>query len=408
MKKTVAALTAAIMCFGTMAVMTSAEEIYDTVDTVDAVVTSDDTETYEDTEEYVELDDEEQLTANEEKLMLIEQGLNAAIDASQEKADFTEGEYACKNNSDGSVTIVRHTGNSVNITIPSKIKGKTVTAIGKYAFYGDKVKSVVIPDTVVTIGDHAFIACFELESVKIGSKVTTMKNSIFFGCKNLKSVSVPDSVKNFDILMFTNCESLTSVKLPKGLKEIPFGTFEGCKKLPSVTIPSGVTEIGATAFCKCDSLKSLTIPAGVTKVGTLGFGTTYDKNSKKVLVSGFTAYVAKGSAAETYCKNNKITYKYGTARGNGGSGNGGSGNGGSGNGGSGNSGNSGKKFMKGDATGDAKIDVSDIAVIATHIKGIKALNSNGFNAGNVNGDKNLTVTDIAVIASHIRGIKAIK
>ena len=87
-----------------------------------------------------------------------------------------------------------------------------------------------------------------------------------------------------------------------GIKEIPFGTFEGCKKLTSVTIPSGVTEIGATAFCKCDSLKSLTIPSGVTKVGTLGFGTTYDKNNKKVLVSGFTAYVAKGSAAEKYCK----------------------------------------------------------------------------------------------------------
>ena len=64
--------------------------------------------------------------------------------------------------------------------------------------------------------------------------------------------------------------------------------------------------------------------------------------------------------------------------------------------------------MKGDANQDKQINVTDIAVIATHIKGIKALTGNGLTAADVNGDKQINVGDIAMIASHIKGIKALK
>ena len=64
--------------------------------------------------------------------------------------------------------------------------------------------------------------------------------------------------------------------------------------------------------------------------------------------------------------------------------------------------------MKGDANQDKQINVTDIAVIATHIKGIKALTGNGLAAADVNGDKQINVGDIAMIASHIKGIKALK
>ena len=65
------------------------------------------------------------------------------------------------------------------------------------------------------------------------------------------------------------------------------------------------------------------------------------------------------------------------------------------------------KFMKGDTNGDNEINVTDIAFTASHIKGIKALSGDQFNAADVNADKELTVTDIAMIASHIKGIKAL-
>ena len=62
----------------------------------------------------------------------------------------------------------------------------------------------------------------------------------------------------------------------------------------------------------------------------------------------------------------------------------------------------------GDANGEKKIDVADIAVAAAHIKGIKALTAEQIKAADVNKDNNVNVADIAMIASHIKGIKALK
>ena len=64
-------------------------------------------------------------------------------------------------------------------------------------------------------------------------------------------------------------------------------------------------------------------------------------------------------------------------------------------------------IMLGDVNGDGEINVTDIAKVAAHIKGIKALDENGIKAADVNGDGEVNVTDIAKIAAHIKGIKAI-
>ena len=64
-------------------------------------------------------------------------------------------------------------------------------------------------------------------------------------------------------------------------------------------------------------------------------------------------------------------------------------------------------IMLGDVNGDGEINVTDIAKVAAHIKGIKALDEKGFKAADVNGDGDVNVTDIAKIAAHIKGIKAI-
>ena len=61
----------------------------------------------------------------------------------------------------------------------------------------------------------------------------------------------------------------------------------------------------------------------------------------------------------------------------------------------------------GDVNHDEQINVTDIAMIAAHIKGIKALDENAVKAADVNGDTEVNVTDIAMIAAHIKGIKAI-
>ena len=66
-----------------------------------------------------------------------------------------------------------------------------------------------------------------------------------------------------------------------------------------------------------------------------------------------------------------------------------------------------ENFMLGDVNADKEINVTDIAMVSAHIKGIKALYENAVKAADVNGDSEVNVTDIAMIAAHIKGIKAL-
>lgn len=64
--------------------------------------------------------------------------------------------------------------------------------------------------------------------------------------------------------------------------------------------------------------------------------------------------------------------------------------------------------LKGDANGDGKIDVSDIAKIAAHIKGVKAIDKKYADNADVDGNGRIDVGDIAAVSAHIKGVKAIK
>ena len=69
--------------------------------------------------------------------------------------------------------------------------------------------------------------------------------------------------------------------------------------------------------------------------------------------------------------------------------------------------NDAKIYPYGDVNMDGSVNVTDIAIIAAHIKGIKAMSDDVIVMADVNADDGVNVTDIAMIASHIKGIKSI-
>lgn len=123
---------------------------------------------------------------------------------------------------------------------------------------GHEVKDLVIPESVMSIGNYVFSGCSSLTSVTIPNSVTCIGDGAFRGCSSLTSVTIPHTVTSIGDYSFQGCSNLTSITIPKDVTSIGSSAFSGCSGLTSVTIPNSLTYIGTWAFYGCFSLTSVT------------------------------------------------------------------------------------------------------------------------------------------------------
>ena len=105
--------------------------------------------------------------------------------------------------------------------------------------YGTSVKTIVIGNSVTSIGKEAFYGCTSLTSVTIGDSVTSIGDHAFADCTSLKSLTIPDSVTSIGDYAFSWCTSLTSVTIGDSVTSIGKEAFDGCTSLTSVTVEIG-------------------------------------------------------------------------------------------------------------------------------------------------------------------------
>ena len=65
-------------------------------------------------------------------------------------------------------------------------------------------------------------------------------------------------------------------------------------------------------------------------------------------------------------------------------------------------------WVKGDFSGDGRVNVSDIVLLAAHVKGIKPLGAEKLAKADLSGDGKVNVTDISLLAAHVKGIRPLK
>ena len=138
----------------------------------------------------------------------------------------------------------------------------------------------------------------EIPVVYNDKPVVVIQNSGFKDCSSLTSILIPNSIKSIGINAFENCSNITEITIPEGVTLIGNNTFKGCVKLSSVTLPTSLESIGANAFSGCISLTSIALPKNIEEIGANAFGETTKYGEKIEMAADFwsvTHYQARTS-----------------------------------------------------------------------------------------------------------------
>lgn len=206
--------------------------------------------------------------------------------------------------------------------------GTSINRINDFALYNTGLETLVIPDTITFLGDHALSSCNYLTELDLGDGMAILDNSAVQGCKALKKVTVgtalysihrhafkdctaieelyipdleswckmkteytesnpmfyaqrayiggvlmedlvlPEHITSFDMYAFEAADCLKSVVIHD--KITSFRGFSNCSNLTNVVIGSGVREIGDGAFRNCPNLKTVIFRGSAPEVGFPG------------------------------------------------------------------------------------------------------------------------------------------
>ena len=203
-----------------------------------------------------------------------------------------EGETAILVNYVGKATAGDH------VEIPATFGDRTVTVIGKQAFYNlSAIVEITIPDSVVKIDDYAFARCTELTQVNLPAGTLEIGEGAFLECTALEKVDLGDSLVTIGEKAFNGCSALKDIPLPTTLTSIGKAAFAFCGSLETLSVPASVTSVGELAYTDCLHLQSITFANADTEIGVHAFENSDGTNFKDKFV---TEGLAEGSKVLTY------------------------------------------------------------------------------------------------------------
>ena len=111
--------------------------------------------------------------------------------------------------------------------------------------------------SITSIGNNAFNDCGNATvTFQQDSKLYSIGDGAFESSSKLKSIIIPNSVVLIGSHAFFDCTQLGNVTLSSSLQSIGVSAFDNCYSLASITIPSSVVFIGEDAFLGCSNLTS--------------------------------------------------------------------------------------------------------------------------------------------------------
>ncbi len=121
----------------------------------------------------------------------------------------------------GDIIITKYIGTEKNVIVPAMIEGMPVKYIGESAFKESDIETVVLPDTIESVGIAAFSHCENLRQIDLGAGITIIQWLAFVNCDSLTSIDLSaDTMQIIQFRAFSSCENLTEVFFGDNIKQM--------------------------------------------------------------------------------------------------------------------------------------------------------------------------------------------
>ena len=195
----------------------------------------------------------------------------------------TIGNFAFGGTGDGTLSIVipdsvtsLGTSSFESNGIKSVIIGKGITTIPAYAFSlntladNPNLEKVVLKGNVTLIDPHAFSNQSNLKSINLPSTLKTIKNMAFHNT-GIEELTLPEGLEVITSDAFADMKSLRKLYIPSTLTSTNSSVFANATNLSDVTIGNGLKTISRSMFFGCTSLKTITLPSSIELIEASAF-----------------------------------------------------------------------------------------------------------------------------------------
>ena len=137
-------------------------------------------------------------------------------------------------------------------------------------FNQTSIFSVILSQDTKMVGLNAFASCNGLQYVDCGG-VTEIGENAFANCGSLSKVILPDTLVSMGRYAFYKCESLKEIEIPDSVKSMGTDCFNGCTSLESVDIKGELTVLEALCFANCSNLVKVNLPESLLTIREYAF-----------------------------------------------------------------------------------------------------------------------------------------
>lgn len=182
--------------------------------------------------------------------------------------EIAEGAFkSCKQlteiNIPTALTTIRETAFD-GCAMPKELNLSNVTTIEGYAFRNcTQLTKVILAKTLESIPVWAFGSCTSLADVTWPQNLKTISYYAFYEAP-IATLLLPETVTSIGSKAFSNNKAITRFVFPKHVGKV-LNTFSGCTNLTEVVLPEDATEINTEAFMGT-GIKQIIIPEGYTTI----------------------------------------------------------------------------------------------------------------------------------------------